>query len=249
VQRHAPRRRGRGASGPPGSRHVCSAAIASAPQLAPGTRARHNPRGLRPPVVPVIVELVRRGGQDGRSRWPPATVSALVSSATVRCRTSAVKRARSCGSGTGAIRGERTALALKIGRSASTHPWPAPGHSPDQCRCCLDARLCASAHDAGHLSAGVKLAKVDREASHRAYRGWFRVHTLWDASCRDIAGSAAAGGPGRGRHPLSVFALPNPPRELAALQRALNRVQDELDRIGSRQARYDYLHARAAGGM
>ena len=83
---------------------------------------------------------------------------------------------------------------------------------------------------------GVKLAKVDREASHRAYRGWFRVHK-WDASCRDIAGSAGAGGPGRGRHPLSVFALPNPPNELGALQRVLNRVQDELDRLRARQAR------------
>ena len=118
---------------PPGPGHVCSAAIASAEPapsqrttIGPRLRVASHPRGLRPPVVPVIVELVAPAGQDGVSRppWRSQPWSHPPPFAGVHRRSSARVHA-----GQEPARFGRTHClgALKIGRSAvRPRPWPLP---------------------------------------------------------------------------------------------------------------------------
>jgi dihydrodipicolinate synthase/N-acetylneuraminate lyase len=116
-----------------------------------------------------------------------------------------------------------------------------PGNSPTV----FDAQLCSQARDSGCLPVGAKLSK----ASHReitAVRDQAGPSfVLWDGSSRDIAASMAAGATGVVTTPLSPFMQPFPPRTLTLLQRALDQMQEDLDRLPSREARSDHLSALA----
>lgn len=102
--------------------------------------------------------------------------------------------------------------------------------------------LCARAQESDTLPAGGKLAKVspDDIRAVRAETGPY--FELWDASSRDIAGSVAAGASGVVATPLSPFAEPLPPRELAVVQVVLDQQQRQLDDLGSRDARSTRRH-------
>ncbi len=117
-----------------------------------------------------------------------------------------------------------------------------PGNSPTV----FDAQLCSKARSSGCLPVGAKLSKVSHReiAAVRAQAGPSFI--LWDGSSQDIAGSITAGATGVVATPLSAFAQPFPPRNLAHLQPALDEVQADLDRLPSRDARSDHLSALAA---
>jgi dihydrodipicolinate synthase/N-acetylneuraminate lyase len=116
-----------------------------------------------------------------------------------------------------------------------------PGNSPTV----FDAQLCSKARSSDCLPVGAKLSKVScREITAvRAQVGPSFI--LWDGSSRDIAESIAAGATGVVATPLSPFAQPFPPRNLAQLQSVLDEVQAHLDRLPSREARSNHLSTLA----
>lgn len=116
-----------------------------------------------------------------------------------------------------------------------------PGNSPT----IFDAQLCSLARSRGCLPVGAKLSKASYNeiAAVRDQAGPF--FALWDGSSRDIGGSIAAGATGVVTTPLSPFMEPFPPRTLTLLQRALDEIQGDLDRLPSRDARSDHLSALA----
>ncbi|MGC9667700.1 dihydrodipicolinate synthase family protein [Planosporangium sp. 12N6] len=109
----------------------------------------------------------------------------------------------------------------------------------------LDARLAATATAAGVLPAGGKIAKIglDGITALRAVVG--DTFQLWDGSSRRIAASVRAGATGVIATPLSPIPTPFPPRELAAVQAAVDHVQAELDALPDRPHRTAMLQGRA----
>jgi dihydrodipicolinate synthase/N-acetylneuraminate lyase len=140
------------------------------------------------------------------------------------------------------LHNDDAALHFLASLPAGSFIYSHPGNSPTV----FDAQLCSKARSSDCLPVGAKLSKVSyREiAAVRAQAG--PSFTLWDGSSLDIAQSIAAGVTGVVATPLSPFAQPFPPRNLAQLQPALNEVQAHLDRLPSRDARSNHLSALAA---
>lgn len=109
----------------------------------------------------------------------------------------------------------------------------------------LGPDTCAYSRASGHLPAGAKMAKVDAAAIGAVRSSAGPDFVLWDGSSRAIARSVAAGADGVVAIPFSSFDAPFPSRDPTDVQRALDRAQADLDRLGSRRERSDYLHARA----
>jgi dihydrodipicolinate synthase/N-acetylneuraminate lyase len=140
------------------------------------------------------------------------------------------------------LHNDDAALHFLASLPAGSFIYSHPGNSPTV----FDVQLCSKARSSDCLPVGAKLSKVScREiAAVRAQAGSSFI--LWDGSSLDIAQSIAAGATGVVATPLSPFAQPFPPRNLAQLQPALNEVQAHLDRLPSRDARSNHLSALAA---
>lgn len=125
---------------------------------------------------------------------------------------------------------------------AGAYVYSHPLHSP----VILDAQLCAAARDAGFLPAGAKVSKVTQD-DNPVY------------ACRDRVGVRAVGRVvaqcsserrrrcvGSGRDVAQPLFDSFPPRDLDVLQTVVDRVQADLDRIESREARGTHLAELAA---
>jgi dihydrodipicolinate synthase/N-acetylneuraminate lyase len=135
-----------------------------------------------------------------------------------------------------------SALRFLAGLPRHTHVYSHPMYSPTV----LDADLAAAAAAAGVLPPGGKIAKIslDGIATLRAAAGG--DFALWDGSSRHIADSMAAGASGVIATPLSAFPPSFPPREIAALQHAINATQHALDALPTRAQRSELLLRHAA---
>jgi dihydrodipicolinate synthase/N-acetylneuraminate lyase len=140
------------------------------------------------------------------------------------------------------LAGTAAALCFLQSLPAGAYVYSHPSHSPVT----LDAELCAKAREAGYLPAGAKLAKVGPEDLRSVRSAAGGSFALWDASSRDVAASVAAGASGVVATPLSPFVYPLPPQGTRGVQALLDRVQRQLDALGSREARSAHLHALAA---
>lgn len=109
----------------------------------------------------------------------------------------------------------------------------------------LDSRLCAVAQEHGVLPAGGKLAKISKTEIRAVRDVAGPAFRLWDGSCRDIAGSVAAGADGVVATPLSSLPSPFPEPRIDLLQMELDRLQGELDALPDRAARSRALAASA----
>jgi hypothetical protein len=110
----------------------------------------------------------------------------------------------------------------------------------------LDAALTTTARQRGVLPEGAKLSKVTTTDITAIRRAAGLRWTLWDASSRHIEASFAAGASGVVASPLSHFPNPFPDRSLGALQPAIDAVQEQLDRLPTREARSRFLIKLAA---
>ena len=109
----------------------------------------------------------------------------------------------------------------------------------------LDSDACAAAVSHGVLPAGGKLAKISKADIRKIREIAGPDFELWDGSCRDIAGSVAAGANGVVATPLSSLPSPFPDASLAVLQTELTAIQASLDALPDRVARSRFLAAGA----
>jgi hypothetical protein len=109
----------------------------------------------------------------------------------------------------------------------------------------LDVELTAAARRQGILPAGAKISKITTgdiaDIRHAAGAQW----KLWDASSRHVEASLAAGASGVVASPLSHCPIPFPDRSLSVLQRAIDAVQAQMDKLPTRDARSRLLHELA----
>jgi len=143
-------------------------------------------------------------------------------------------------------------LSDRAAASSFLHSLPAGAYvysHPAHSRIVLDAQLCADAREAGFLPVGAKVAKVTHSDIRSIRDQTGPDFTLWDASSRNIRASVAAGASGVVATPLSPFASPFPSRGVDSVQGVVDRVQADLDRMASRDARSAYLAERAVAAL
>jgi len=110
----------------------------------------------------------------------------------------------------------------------------------------LDAALTTTARQRCVLPEGAKLSKVTSTDITAIRRAAGPLWTLWDASSRQVEVSFAAGASGVVASPLSHFPIPFPDRSLGTLQPTIDAVQQQLDRLPTREARSRFLVKLAA---
>ena len=120
-------------------------------------------------------------------------------------------------------------------------PQGATVYSHPQFGSTLDVELVRLSQREDCLPAGGKLAKIqigEIEAIHQAAPS-FR---LWDGSCRHIRESLESGADGIVATPLSGLLCGDlPPKDLDGIQRAVDDIQQNLDRLLDRAARRSFL--------